>query len=337
MRKGKLGVALGMLLMTTWVVALFTTLTVHSATGETSERTAAARSQEISLRLTPAEVLFDEDNLKPGDQSTRMITVENDGRRPVAYTAYARHTDGDEDLYRAFQLKVLSQDEQQLYQGSLADFTGFDSPRNLNVGASETLYFLVNLPDPLPEKKQAGEDRTVSDLCTTDLCKKLYSSDNAYQGLETRFKIVFQAEGRDAPGGGDNGGSTEPGGPDPGDGTDPGGADPGDGTEPEEPTPTEPDPGDDSKPDDGTDPDDVDEPVTEPDDDSDPGTGTGPGSDPDVKGDTGTKGPSGERLPDTATSMFTLLLIGLLLLAMGALGYWWHEREKGVRRWSMPK
>ncbi|MFV8826778.1 LPXTG cell wall anchor domain-containing protein [Alkalihalobacterium sp. APHAB7] len=127
----------------------------------------------VNLSTSPTSYLFDISNMKPGDSIARELTVINSGNRDYYYQSKAKQTAGSEMLYKQLQLYV-STSEKTLFEGSLADFIGFE-PRFLEKGTEEDIQFWVEFP---------------------------WESGNEFQGLATAFEIKLWAEGSAPPGSG---------------------------------------------------------------------------------------------------------------------------------------
>ncbi len=121
---------------------------------------------QISISVSPSDMLFDVDNIKPGDIFERTSVIKNDGRQDYYYQSAANQLSGSEKLYNQLDLTVLDAGEEVLYEGNLSDFDGF-SPRFLGSGEEEEITYLAEFP---------------------------WESGNEYQGLETDFSIVMWAD-----------------------------------------------------------------------------------------------------------------------------------------------
>jgi LPXTG-motif cell wall-anchored protein len=275
-----------------------------------------AEDKEIDIVTNPSGYFFKVGNLKPGDWMPRDITISNNGKQDFKYTSIIGKKKSVKGLFEELEL-LVKKEGTTLYEGKMKDFEGF-TPRPLNKGQSETLYFQVTMP---------------------------YELGNAFQDSFAEVEILFVAEALD--GGGDPPGSENPpgDGDPPDDGEPPGEDDPGDSEDPGEDNPGE-DPGDNpgnedptgednqdggdngENPGDGDseDPED-DNPSEDPGDDSgdpsdnpdEPASGN-PGSDPD-DGDGITVTPEIREniLPDTATNTYNYMLLGGLLLGAGGI------------------
>ena len=126
-----------------------------------------ANTDNISISTDPEGVLFDADNIKPGDTFERHLTVRNDGEFDFFYQSESKKVNGSDSLYEQLELSVYDSDGANLYEGKLSGFDGFE-PRFLESGTEEELTFVAEFP---PE------------------------SGNEFQGLETMFVILFYAEG----------------------------------------------------------------------------------------------------------------------------------------------
>lgn len=126
--------------------------------------TANDETIKVDLVTTPINLLFDVQNLKPGDVIKRTLTIENHGNTDIHYVTEAAFLSGSKKLYK--QLKLWVTDGQQvLYEGSLSGFNGLDK-RKLTLTDSDKLHFYVEFP---------------------------YESGNEFQGLATEFEIVLAA------------------------------------------------------------------------------------------------------------------------------------------------
>lgn len=348
---------IGMAVAFSVLMAFLTLQTAYSNSDQVSiPTTGSSEPQQVNISISKlrdasvdSSVFFKSSNFKPGDKISGFIEVKNDGLLPITYSSYAEKTGGSDRLYKAFLLKVMTEEGQLLYgheevEGKeevdedklayLYKFTGFE-PRPLGVGESELLYFEFELPYSFGSKDRS-KDWSEFGNKSIPLEKRLEYS-KRYQNLWTEFRIVFTASGEPDlgdDGGGDNGGSDDPG--DDGGSDDPGDDEPGRDDQPGE----DDNDGTDDTPgsDDGTG-----EDETGSDDDTRSGDETGSddlaGGDKDQPGSTdktGSGGGSGERLPNTATSLFNLLLVGIVLLVGGGIWYL-LQHVKGERQRMLTK
>ncbi|WP_371069242.1 TasA family protein [Sediminibacillus sp. JSM 1682029] len=130
-----------------------------------------ASSNEIDIETLPKDILFDVDDMKPGDWATRTYTIQNMGSRDMDYYLSAQFESGSEKLYKVLMLEVKD-GEESLYSGSLAGFTDLEK-RPLSVNDEEELTFTVDFP------KELG---------------------NEFQGLISDFSILVSAEGNPSAG-----------------------------------------------------------------------------------------------------------------------------------------
>ncbi|MBS4173357.1 TasA family protein [Bacillus sp. FJAT-49736] len=127
---------------------------------------AASDTNEINIATSPHKVLFDIDNIKPGDWAKRDLIVENKGKQDFKYTASIQLRSGSKQLFNALKLKVSDKDG-SLYSGKLANFDRLEY-RKLAKADKETLNFQVDFPNDLG---------------------------NEYQGLKCEFTIKLYVEG----------------------------------------------------------------------------------------------------------------------------------------------
>ncbi|WP_047980846.1 TasA family protein [Ornithinibacillus contaminans] len=120
---------------------------------------------EIDISLSPSDVLFQVDELKPGDWIERSITIKNDGKKDFNYYMSLRN-DGDEKLFNEFLLEIHNADG-KLYNGKLSEFDTLEM-KELAAGKEEVLNIIVRFPEYL------GND---------------------FQGLNSQFSFIYTAEG----------------------------------------------------------------------------------------------------------------------------------------------
>ncbi|MCU1807644.1 CalY family protein [Cytobacillus firmus] len=146
------------------------------------EKIIGAEKREIDINTTPHGIMFNVENLKPGDWMPRNITIKNDGKQNFKYTSKIGKSKSIKGLFEELELEV-KKDTKMLYKGKLKDFKGF-SPRELAKGTEETLFFQVTMPEHLG---------------------------NEFQNSVAEVEIIFLAEatgepgtGNETPGSGDN-------------------------------------------------------------------------------------------------------------------------------------
>lgn len=128
--------------------------------------TGTTESPEVDIMTSPEKVLFDLQNLKPGDWSERTIVIRNSGKQDFNYIASGKRKSGSQDFYNALQLKVEDANG-VLYEGNMSEFDKLDA-RPISTGKNEELKFTVKVPDELG---------------------------NLYMGLSTEVEFKFYAEG----------------------------------------------------------------------------------------------------------------------------------------------
>ncbi|WP_252183553.1 LPXTG cell wall anchor domain-containing protein [Rossellomorea vietnamensis] len=107
---------------------------------------------EVDIATTPTKVLFDVDNMKPGDWADRTIKISNNGKQGFTYTMSSHLKSGSKKLYNELIMKV-SDSKGELYSGKISDFSGLDS-RELAKSATEDLIFTVEFPTHLGNEFQ---------------------------------------------------------------------------------------------------------------------------------------------------------------------------------------
>lgn len=122
---------------------------------------------EITIDLLPEEVLFNIDNMKPGDWAPRSVVIQNNGTMDFEYHVSVRSNSESMKLYNELLLEV-SDTKGFLYNGRLQDFKELPA-RNLVSSSEETLEFTVRFPEHLG---------------------------NEFQGLNANFTLLFTAEGK---------------------------------------------------------------------------------------------------------------------------------------------
>lgn len=122
----------------------------------------------IDIALSPANGFLTGRNMKPGDQVTSLLEVENKGNVDFNYTVRSRKEAGDEPLYNQMTLKI-SDGTGLLYEGPMNGLQNF--PLGTIASFQKTsLTFTAALP---------------------------YETDNEFQGKETTVAFDFTAIGHD--------------------------------------------------------------------------------------------------------------------------------------------
>ncbi|MYL60415.1 LPXTG cell wall anchor domain-containing protein [Virgibacillus halodenitrificans] len=147
------------------IVILFCILTLVIVMGSKSV-TAEEEEKELAINVLPGDVLFNVNNMKPGDWAPRTITIQNNGIKDFTYQMSLRN-DGEDKLFNELLLEI-NDSKSVLYEGKLEDFTKL-SPRNLSTSRQEVLEVTVIFPEYLG---------------------------NEFQGLDAEFSILFTAEGK---------------------------------------------------------------------------------------------------------------------------------------------
>ncbi|WP_413376037.1 LPXTG cell wall anchor domain-containing protein [Alkalihalobacillus sp. 1P02AB] len=153
---------------TRFIYILVTALTVFllgSLSIQYSQQT-LAETNPISISTSPDSLLFQVDNMKPGDWAERRLTIQNRGSEDFTYNSEVLFQGGSKKLYNEFLLEIENENG-LLYKGKLSEFTGFE-PRHLKTLHEEELLFIIRFPTELG---------------------------NEFQGLEFEVEIKFIAEG----------------------------------------------------------------------------------------------------------------------------------------------
>jgi len=115
----------------------------------------------------PNKMLFQIENMKPGDWKTETYTVSNKRQENTHYVLASRFSSGTKKLYNQLQLTV-NQGKNTIFQGQLADFQDIEI-KTLDSGEETQFEFRIDFP---------------------------YESGNEFQGLVTHFDILVQTEDR---------------------------------------------------------------------------------------------------------------------------------------------
>jgi hypothetical protein len=124
----------------------------------------AAADNRISLEVLPEDILFQVENMKPGDWAPRTTIVQNNGQEAFFYSMYIE-SEGTDKLFNELLLEITVS-EIALYNGKLADFKNLEE-RNLEPGEAEELEVTIRFPEEL------GND---------------------FQGLNSVFSFIFMAD-----------------------------------------------------------------------------------------------------------------------------------------------
>ena len=124
----------------------------------------AAAEDRISLDVLPEDILFQVEDMKPGDWAPRTTVVQNNGQEDFFYSMYIE-SEGTDKLFNELLLEITVS-ETVLYNGKLADFKSLEE-RNLEPGGEEELEVTIRFPGEL------GND---------------------FQGLNSVFSFIFTAD-----------------------------------------------------------------------------------------------------------------------------------------------
>ncbi|WP_404347687.1 LPXTG cell wall anchor domain-containing protein [Sutcliffiella horikoshii] len=108
---------------------------------------------EIDIITTPEKVLFDVDNMKPADWAERVLEISNGGKEDFNYIISSKLKSGDKKLYNELKLRITSEDNNELFNGTLGQFDKLD-PREIKTTDKEKLTFEVNFPAELGNEFQ---------------------------------------------------------------------------------------------------------------------------------------------------------------------------------------
>ncbi|WP_066175991.1 LPXTG cell wall anchor domain-containing protein [Bacillus marinisedimentorum] len=132
-------------------------------------RPATAAPDPINIETSPVKLLYNLENLKPGDWAERTLTVNNNGDVEFEYYTKSDFKQGSKELYEQLLLTLKDNKDEVLYNGKLAEFDKL-FPRKLATASSEDLILIVKIPEELG---------------------------NEYQALSTQFTITLYAEGEE--------------------------------------------------------------------------------------------------------------------------------------------
>ncbi len=125
-----------------------------------------ANESEKIITTFPNGILFDLENIKPGDNFKRELIVKNKYESKINYSAYVKQVNGDEMLFNVLNAEVINNDK-TFFKGKLTDLNSIRDIE-LNSGNNDRYLIVISFP------KESG---------------------NEYQGLTTEFEIVFTTEG----------------------------------------------------------------------------------------------------------------------------------------------
>jgi LPXTG-motif cell wall-anchored protein len=123
--------------------------------------------KEIDIVTSPDKVLFDVENMKPGDWAERVLEISNSGTQDFGYIISSKLKSGSEKLYNELLLTITSEASNELFKGTLGQFNKLD-PRDIKKSESEKLTLRVDFPAELG---------------------------NEFQGLVTEVEFKIYAEG----------------------------------------------------------------------------------------------------------------------------------------------
>lgn len=126
----------------------------------------ASAESESAVDALPDQMLFNIENMKPGDWSIKTYTISNKHQK-ADYVLTSQFSGGSEKLYNQLQLSV-KQGEDTLFHGQLLDFQNLDINTPVYEGDKQ-FEFRIDFP---------------------------FESGNEFQGLVTHFNILLQSEDR---------------------------------------------------------------------------------------------------------------------------------------------
>ncbi|WP_370222902.1 hypothetical protein [Cytobacillus sp.] len=120
----------------------------------------------IDIDTFPQNIFIDMGELKPGDKIITTINIQNKGTIDFTYFTYSEFLEGSLPYFNALKVTISDEGNHILYNGFLHGLKHLD-PRKLPIFKSEELKFLFEIP---------------------------YELGNEYQGLTSSFNLVFSAE-----------------------------------------------------------------------------------------------------------------------------------------------
>lgn len=122
-------------------------------------------NNEIDIALEPDDVLFNVNNMKPGDWVPRTLAIKNAGLQDFTYLMTIENK-GNDKLFNELLLEIKDEKE-ELYNGKLSEFVSLPK-RELSATDEEELEITVRFPEHLG---------------------------NEFQGTDSKFVFEFTAEG----------------------------------------------------------------------------------------------------------------------------------------------
>src|SRR5690625_6112094 len=109
---------------------------------------AASAEGQATVEELPDQMLFQIENMKPGDWTTETYTVSNKRQENTHYVLASRFSGGSKKFYNQLQLTV-KQGKDTLFQGQLADFQDFGTKK---LGTEEETQFEFRIDFPRSEE-----------------------------------------------------------------------------------------------------------------------------------------------------------------------------------------
>jgi len=107
---------------------------------------------QVDLAISPAEILFDISNMKPGDSVSRELLVVNNGADDFKYILENNFMSGDRVLYNQFDL-IIEDNNGIVFEGKLNKFSEL-APRLLKSKNEENLSLFIKMPIELGNEFQ---------------------------------------------------------------------------------------------------------------------------------------------------------------------------------------
>lgn len=158
----KLGaMALTMLLAVSSVCAIPVYAQDYNCNGATLTASWDAKSKKLSLN--ESGVLFEEENIVPGDRINSQVVVKNDTGTDVtvALIRVENANNTEPDLYK-YMTTSITQGHQTLYAGNMVNGTTGPVTKEISLakGETKTVYITVEMPNTVGNEAQGGTMET---------------------------------------------------------------------------------------------------------------------------------------------------------------------------------
>ncbi len=154
--KGLVSIGLATIFTTTTALAAFSVQSVNRGNILKSGTVILHADGDPDTAGIQDSPFFNLSNFIAGNSTTKQVFIHNGGTLPLVYNGSVVKTDGDDNLFNSFLLKIgTTSGGSELYDGIMGSFSGFTAgSRGLASSGGENLFFTISLPNDAGETIQ---------------------------------------------------------------------------------------------------------------------------------------------------------------------------------------